>query len=214
MTKVKLRDKVEVNQEILDIVPQGSSVANLKVGEYTVKQIMQAMLVPSGNDAAYALAYNIGKKDLGEGRSAKEYIEYFLVELSNYLTDEGYSKTELYDPSGFSMQAYTHLDDVNKVTLKLLNYDFVRECIGQSNFTIDTPQGEISWKNTNEFLDKDSAYYNENIKGVKTGTMASSYSIIALYEKDGKSYLITCLASQTNEDRYKAVWSAINTIIK
>ena len=33
-------------------------------------------------------------------------------------------------------------------------------------------------------------------------------------EEDGKAYLITCLAAPSNEGRYKAVQSAINTIIK
>lgn len=59
-----------------------------------------------------------------------------------------------------------------------------------------------------------SPYYNANVKGMKTGTMASSYNIVVLYEKDGKAYLITCLAAHSNEGRYKAVQSAINTIIE
>ena len=215
LEKVTLEDIVEVNQEVLELVPPGSSLANLYAGDYTVKQIMEALLVPSGNDAAYALAYHIAKNELGEGHTATEYIDYFMTGVSKHLIEEGYSKTNLYnDPSGASMQAYTHLDDINRVALKLLNYGFVRECIEISSFSIETPQGEITWKNTNEFLGKNSPYYNANVKGMKTGTMASSYSIVVLYEKDGKEYLITCLAALSNEGRYKAVQSAINTIIK
>ena len=147
--KVDLEDIVEVNQEVLELVPAGSSLANLYAGEYTVKQIMEAMLVPSGNDAAYALAYHIAKNELGEGYTATEYIDYFMTELSEYLIEEGYSKTNLYnDPSGASMQADSHLDDINRVALKLLNYDFVKECIGKSEFSIQTPQGEFTWKST------------------------------------------------------------------
>ena len=112
------------------------------------------------------------------------------------------------------MQADSHLDDINRVALKLLNYDFVKDCIGKSDFSIQTPQGELTWKNTNEFLDENSPYYNADVKGMKTGTMASSYNIVVLYEEDGKAYLITCLAAPSNEGRYKAVQSAINTIIK
>ena len=141
--KVDLEDIVEVNQEVLELVPAGSSLANLYAGEYTVKQIMEAMLVPSGNDAAYVLAYHIAKNELGEGYTATEYIDYFMTELSEYLIEAGYSKTNLYnDPSGASMQADSHLDDINRVALKLLNYDFVKECIGKSEFSIQTPQGE------------------------------------------------------------------------
>ena len=214
LEKASLEDVVEVNQEVLDLVPAGSSLANLTAGEYTVQQIMEAMLVPSGNDAAYALAYYISKNKLGEGYTATEYINYFMAELGEYLIEEGYSKTNLYnDPSGASMQADTHLDDINRVALKLLEYDFIRECIGKSSFSIQTPQGEFTWENTNEFLDKNSPYYNAHVKGMKTGTMASSYSIVVLYEKDGKEYLITCLAALSNEGRYKAVQSAINTIL-
>ena len=92
--KVDLEDIVEVNQEVLELVPAGSSLANLYAGEYTVKQIMEAMLVPSGNDAAYVLAYHIAKNELGEGYTATEYIDYFMTELSEYLIEAGYSKTK------------------------------------------------------------------------------------------------------------------------
>lgn len=214
MTKVKLDDKVEISDELLDLVPEGSSLADLRSGEYTVKQIIQAMLVPSGNDAAYALAYNIGKKELGDGYSTKEYVEYFVKNLKDYLVKEGYTNTDLFEPSGFSTQAYTDLDDINRVSLKLLAYDFVRECVGESSFTIHTSQGDFTWKNTNEFLDRGSLYYNKYIKGLKTGTMAESYNLIALYEKDGKRYLITCLAAKSDKDRYQSVQAAINTIIE
>ena len=214
LSKVKLDDVFEANEETLKLVPAGSSVANLTRGTYTAKQIMQAMLVPSGNDAAYVMAYNIGKMDLGAGHSAKEYINHFVKSLRTYLAREGYGKTDLYDPSGFSMQATTNLDDINRVTLKLLDYDFVKECMGESSFTITTKQGNFTWKNTNEFLDKESLFYNRYIKGVKTGTFASSYNIIALYENNGKRYLITCLAAHSNKDRYQAVQAAINTIIE
>lgn len=214
LTRVELKDVFEANEETLKLVPVGSSLAHLKCGRYTAEQIMQAMLVPSGNDAAYVLAYNIGKMDLGDNYSAEEYVNYFVNNLSEYLTQEGYSNTDLFDPSGFSTQAATNLEDINRVTLKLLNYDFIKECIGKNLFTIQTDQGEITWKNTNEFLDKNSIFYNKYVKGVKTGTMASSYNIIVLYENNGEKYLITCLASHSNKDRYQAVQAAINTIIE
>ena len=174
--KVDLEDIVEVNQEVLELVPAGSSLANLYAGEYTVKQIMEAMLVPSGNDAAYVLAYHIAKNELGEGYTATEYIDYFMTELSEYLIEAGYSKTNLYnDPSGASMQADSHLDDINRVALKLLNYDFVKECIGKSEFSIQTPQGEFTWKNTNEFL------YTKmrNVAGLSTSDAQKSSDMFA-----------------------------------
>lgn len=69
---------------------------------------------------------------MGEGYAAEEYVDYFMKELSEFTKGQGYTKTNLYDPSGFSYQADTHLDDIKNVTIKLLDYDFVKECMGQS----------------------------------------------------------------------------------
>ena len=76
-----------------------------------------------------------------------------MAELSEYLIEAGYSKTRLYnDPSGASMQADSHLDDINRVALKLLNYDFVKDCIGKKRlFQFKLRKGELTWKNTNDF---------------------------------------------------------------
>ena len=44
-----------------------------------------------------------------------------MTELSEYLIEEGYSKTNLYnDPSRAAMSADTHLDDINRVAFEAL----------------------------------------------------------------------------------------------
>jgi D-alanyl-D-alanine carboxypeptidase (penicillin-binding protein 5/6) len=81
--------------------------------------------------------------------------QLFTDELNAYLLESGYAKTRLFnDPSGASTQADTHMDDINRVALKLLHYDVVRTCVGSSAFAIDTPQGRFEWHNTNELLDE------------------------------------------------------------
>lgn len=213
LTKLDLEEVLSLPQEVLDLVPEGSSLAHLTPGDYTVQELMEGMLVPSGNDAAYALAYGLEEKEHGPGLSAEEAIDRFVEEIGHYLRQEGYTKTHLFDPSGFSSQADTNLSDINRVAQKLLHYDFVRDCIGKSQFSIETPQGTFSWKNTNAFLDPDSPYYNPGVKGMKTGTMSSSYSMVVLYEEEGHSYLITCLAARSNPGRYQAVQSAIQEYV-
>ena len=92
------------------------------------------------------------------------------------------------------MQADTHLDDINRVALKLLDYDFVKNDVVKAPFQFKPHGGKSLGKTRMNFLDKNSPYYNKNVKGMKTGTRASSYSIVALYEEDGKTYLITCFS--------------------
>mgnify|MGYP000375192780 CR=1 FL=1 len=81
--KVDLEDIVEVNQEVLELVPAGSSLANLYAGEYTVKQIMEAMLVPSGNDAAYLALGGVGEKALLRFLSDRPNIKTVYLCLDN-----------------------------------------------------------------------------------------------------------------------------------
>ena len=91
----------------------------------------------------------------------------------------------------------------------IYRFDFLKDIYKKIDFQLSTnelniPQDALSF----------SVYDIEQEEGMKTGTMASSYNIVVLYEKDGKAYLITCLAAHSNEGRYKAVQSAINTIIE
>lgn len=78
------------------------------------------MLVPSGNDAAYAVADYCGGL-LATGKSTtEERIELFMDNLNEYLHKEGYKDTLLYDPSGFDMSALTTTKDLKVVTEHLL----------------------------------------------------------------------------------------------
>ena len=52
-TLVDLDDVVLAKNEAISLTKQGSSVANIKEKKYYVKNLFAAMLVPSGNDAAY-----------------------------------------------------------------------------------------------------------------------------------------------------------------
>ena len=58
--------KITITKEVMDtLLGTGSSMSNIKVGdELTALQLMNCMLVPSGNDAALFLADYVGKGDI------------------------------------------------------------------------------------------------------------------------------------------------------
>lgn len=130
-TFTDLDDIVSVNSTSLSLTKQGSSVANIKEKEYYLQNLFAAMLVPSGNDAAYAVADYCGSILSKESKTTKERI--------------------------------------------------------------------------NIFLDSTSEYYNENVLGVKTGSLSDDYNLIVLYKKHGKEFLICSLGSQSNTSRYDDV---------
>ena len=100
-----------------------------------------------------------------------------------------------------------------KVVKKLLKHQWFRDIVAQTSYTATLPDGsKQTWKNTNIFLDPTSEYYNENVIGVKTGSLADDYNLIVLYKKHGKEFLICSLGSQSDTSRYDDVNYILKTI--
>lgn len=174
-TFTNLDDIVSVNNSSLALTKQGSSVANIKEKKYYLENLFAAMLVPSGNDAAYVVADYCG------GIISKE--------------------------------AQTTVSDLAKVVKKLLKHQWFRDIVSQTSYIATLPDGsKQTWKNTNVFLDPTSECYNENVRGIKTGSLSDDYNLIVLYKKHGKEFLICSLGSQSDTSRYDDVNYILKTI--
>lgn len=213
LTLADLDDVVSANAEAIELTKQGSSVADIKVTDYYLKNLLAAMLVPSGNDAAYVVADYCGSILSEEAITSKERVEIFMENLNKYLQEQGYEDTILYDPSGFDTEARTTVLDLKKVVKKLLEHQWFRDIVSQNYYTATLPDGSTqTWKNTNTFLDPTSEYYNENVIGVKTGSLSDDYNLVVLYKMHGKEFLICSLGSQSDSSRYDDVSYIIKTI--
>lgn len=191
----------------------GSSVANIQEKDYFLHNLFAAMLVPSGNDAAYVVADYCGGILSSQANSSEERVRIFMEKLNGYLQENGYKNTVLYDPSGFDMSALTTVLDIKAVVDRLLEKDWFRDIISQHSYTATLPDTSTqTWKNTNTFLDPESDYYNKNVIGVKTGSLSDDYNLVVLYQQHGKEFLICSLGSQSNSSRYDDVTYIIKTI--
>lgn len=212
-TMTDLDDVVQVDPDALAMTKEGSSIAWIEAKPYFIRNLFAAMLVPSGNDAAYALADYCGSILSPEALTAEERVGAFMTGLNQYLQENGYDDTVLYDPSGFDTQARTTVLDLKEVVKKLLEHGWFREIVSQTAYTAALPDGTSqTWHNTNTFLDPTSAYYNENVVGVKTGSLSDDYNLIVLYQMHGKEFLICSLGSQSNDSRYDDVQHILKTI--
>lgn len=204
---------VKVKKDTLSLTKPGSSVANIVEKEYFLYDLYAAMLVPSGNDAAYVVADYCGGVLSPESRTTQERLHVFMEELNGYLKENGYDNTVLYDPSGFDMDARTTVLDIKKVVDKLLENEWFRNIVAQYSYTATLPDGSTQiWENTNDFLDPQSNNYNENIIGIKTGSLEDDYNLVVLYKQYGKEFLICSLGSESDEARYDDVIYIIDTI--
>lgn len=212
-TLADLDSIVFANNEAISLTKPGSSVANIKETKYFMHNLFAAMLVPSGNDAAYVVADYCGSILSPKSKTSKERINVFMKNLNSYLKDKGYKDTILYDPSGFDTEARTTALDLKKVIEKLLENQWFRDIVSKSSYTATLPNGSTqTWKNTNTFLDPTSDYYNKNVIGIKTGSLSDDYNLIVLYQMYGKEFLICSLGSQSDTSRYDDVNYIIQTI--
>lgn len=198
-----LESRATVTPQALALVPANSSLAYLAPGEYPLEDLLAAMLLPSGNDAAYAVAdWCGGLLDPGAA-PGRERVDAFLEGLGEYLAAQGYGGTVLHDPSGFDYEAATTAGDLAAVSARLLQADWFRELVALPTYTANTPGGPVAWQNTNRLLDPEGPYYHPRAAGVKTGTLEGCCNLVALYQSPQEAVLVCLLGAATDEIRYQ-----------
>lgn len=123
-TLADLDSIVPANYEAIQLTKPGSSVANIDAKKYFLHNLFAAMLVPSGNDAAYVVADYCGSILSPQAKNSQERINVFMEHLNNYLQNQGYENTILYDPSGYDVNALTTVSDLKSVSTHLLEKPF------------------------------------------------------------------------------------------
>jgi D-alanyl-D-alanine carboxypeptidase (penicillin-binding protein 5/6) len=176
----------------------GGSGIGLVVGQrFTVGALLKALLLPSANDAAYALA-------VFDGRGLAPFVR----SMNQRATELGLRNTRFANPAGLDNdQQYSTPRDLAWLTMAALRNPAFREIVGSRTARISAFDGRtFDLKNTNELLD-----YNEDVFGVKTGTTdRAGECLIVLFRKQGRSYLLVLLGSRERYTDSLHVLQALN----
>lgn len=202
-------DLVEVTNKVLSMPKKNSSLAKLRVGNYLVSDLMTGMLIPSGNDASYALAEHCGKI---LNPDSLNYQEEFLKGLNNYLHKHGYKDTIINDPSGYDLETKTSSTDLLKLNLNLLTNNWFREIVRKETYDFNIGENTVTWKNTNPFLNINSPDYNPNVFGIKTGGLKGLYNLVTLVKIQDKEYIIITLEALTEDERVSDIKNIIEKL--
>lgn len=161
MTAIVVLEEADLGTEVTvpsDATGNPGSSAGLVVGErWTVYDLLTAMLVRSGNDAALALAWHVGDGD----------IEAFVRKMNGRATLLGMDDTRFANPNGLDHEDhYSTADDLVTLTVAALDYPIIQEIGRIRTITLPAdPTGEIrEVNNTNHLL---GAY--PGVVGLKTG---------------------------------------------
>jgi D-alanyl-D-alanine carboxypeptidase (penicillin-binding protein 5/6) len=207
-------DKVITAGDELDFVKQGSSIAYIKKGHrLTVEMLVEAMMIPSGNDAAYVLAAAVGREIKGSDISSTEALEAFTVGVNKYTNTIGLCGTLITVPDGYADEAhYTTTEDMAIIAIKAMDDPIISKYAGVYTDDVRYASGEINtWINTNKLLDKESKYYSPYAVGLKTGSISGEYSLLFSFRfDDGREYIAGVFGADGKNDRFEDANTIIN----
>ncbi|KAF5996025.1 D-alanyl-D-alanine carboxypeptidase family protein [Streptomyces sp. WAC00263] len=198
---LNLDAKVTIQKAYSDyIVANTASSAHLIVGDkVTVRQLLYGLMLPSGCDAAYALADKFGS---GSTRAAR--VKSFIGKMNTTAKSLGMTKTKFDSFDGIGNGSnYSTPRDLTKLASSTMKSTTFRTVVKTKSYTAKTvtKTGSIrtmaAWTNTNTLLSS----YSGTI-GVKTGSgPEAKYCLVFAATRNGKTIIGTVLASTSITQR-------------
>ncbi|MFJ8882339.1 D-alanyl-D-alanine carboxypeptidase family protein [Streptomyces sp. NPDC102402] len=197
---LNLDTKVTVQKAYSDyIVSKTASSARLIVGDkVTVRQLLYGLMLPSGCDAAYALADKFGS---GTTRAAR--VKSFIGKMNADAKSMGLKNTHFDSFDGIgSGSNYSTPRDLTKIASSAMKNSTFRGIVKTKSTKqkVTTKSGGyryMSWSNTNAMLGS----YTGMI-GVKTGSGPSAkYCLVFAATRNGKTVIGTVLTSTSATTR-------------
>lgn len=197
---LNLDSKVTVQKAYSDyIVSKNASSARLIVGDkVTVRQLLYGLMLPSGCDAAYALADKFGT---GSTRAAR--VKSFIGKMNSTAKTLGLTNTHFDSFDGIGSGAnYSTPRDLTKLASSAMKYSTFRAVVKtkstkQKVTTKTNGYRYMTWTNTNKLLGS----YSGTI-GIKTGSgPEAKYCLVFAATRSGKTVIGTVLASSSEANR-------------
>ena len=198
----KMDEKITVSNAAAAV---GNSTAGLLEGdELTVEQALRGLMIPSGNDAAIALAEHVGKK---LDPKTKDAVATFVKAMNEQAKKLGCTGTLFENPHGLDFDEWagdmhSTAHDVALMMQEAMKDDTIREVMASKDPWIEVTGADgsdhsHSMDTHNVLLGQDG-----NIGG-KTGTTDDAgYCFASAYNRDGDEIYTVVLNSSTTDQRF------------
>ena len=201
----------------LSLVKEGSSVAYIKSHhKLTVAMLVEAMMIPSGNDAAYVLAAAAGRVIANdESLDGMRAADVFMAWLNEYARKIGLCGTYFTVPDGYAgSEHYTTTEDMAIIARLAYKNDLITECASKPMSDVVYVSGHTNtWINTNKLLDPESPYYSRYARGLKTGSIDDEYSLVFSFVfDDGREYIAGVFGAETKNTRFEDALEIISAL--
>jgi serine-type D-Ala-D-Ala carboxypeptidase (penicillin-binding protein 5/6) len=183
LERTELTDLVTVTPHAAAV---GESSVNLQPGErLTVRDLVEASLIQSANDAAWALAEHVGRGDANR----------FVALMNRRARQLGLADTNFVRPDGLDADGHvSSARDVTKLARVLMQKRVVREVVAMRDATIEGGRRLHTW---NDLLGS-----FPGVIGVKTGhTTGAGWSEVAAVRGPGVTVYATVIGSPARSTR-------------
>lgn len=188
------------------MIEEGSSLAYIEDAQLSRENIIDAIMIPSGNDASYCAAAVTGRIIAGdEELSARDAVQVFVDKMNETAKEIRCTGTNFTCPDGFhDDDHYTTAMDMLKITYYSMKYPEIAAAGKMTYSDEEFISGETAeWENSNRLLDEDSDYYYTYATGLKTGmTDMSGYCVVATARRFEHTIILVMLGSETSELRW------------
>lgn len=177
-----------------DMVSSEATVMGFGPGEtFTLEELIYGMLLPSGNDAARAIARSLGAE---EGDDAETAVNRFMDLINQRVQDMGLKNTHLINPDGWGVDGhYSSAADVAAFTAYASHNDFVLQVMGTKTYT--TSNG-YTVTNTNKVLTS-----APSVLGGKTGyDDDAGYCLVQIAQRNDTRIIAVTLDGIAPDDWY------------
>lgn len=206
-----LSDVVTVTEDSV-ITEAGASLCGIQPGDQiTMEQLLYGLMMPSGNDAANAIAVHMSGS-----------LDAFVEKMNERAKKLGATQTHFMNPSGLTDENhYTTAYDLYLMFNEALKLPLFREIIATPSYTADyrNAAGEPvskTWKVGNWYQKGDRQPPDGiSVLGGKTGTtQAAGYCLImASDDSQGKEYISVVLKSDNRTSLYDNMSNIISKIV-
>lgn len=214
LTIVNESDVFKVGKEI-EIAPYDSSKAWISIDQqFTVRDLVAAMLLPSGNDAAYTLAVGCGRKKADDSSlAAADALAVFMKGMNDYAAELGLDGSHFVTPDGYhDADHYTTVQDMTKIACMAYENALMKEIMAMPSYTA-TPLNfgkALTWENTNLLLSEESKYYFPDATGMKTGYHSDAGScLVTSAERNGRTLIVLLFKGSDKMGRFSETKSVL-----
>lgn len=190
-----LDQSVTIGDDVLDLPPDASRMGLLPGDVLTMRQLLYGLLLPSGDDAAIAIADAVSQE-----RGAN------FIDLMNQQAQAlGLTYTHYVNPHGLDApDQYTSASDLVKLTLFALRVPFFSTLVDTYVYAIPHSRQHHAFpplKNTNELLAPNTGYPGAN--GVKTGATGQAGNCLVFSATRNRQQLVgVVLGAPSDEARF------------